>query len=330
MKIAMDAMGGDNAPKVVVEGAMLAVSHIPDLEIILVGDQTKNEHYLTNKERISIIHTTEMVHGDEEPIRAYRRKKETSVVLMAKEVKEQRADACISVGNTGALAVSGLFSVRRSKGIDRPSLSPTLPTTDGGGFLLLDAGANADANAHNLLQFAIMGSIYSENVRKTKQPKVGLLNVGTEEGKGSHITKKAYDLMKNAPINFIGNVEARDLLSGVADVVVTDGFTGNVTLKSIEGTAMHVMKLLKGTLTSSLKAKVAAGLIQKDLHSLKDQLDYSEYGGAALFGLKAPVIKSHVSSDKRAIYQTIQQGCDMIQNNVLETIADTVHHLDEE
>src|SRR5699024_3255950 len=147
MKIAMDAMGGDNAPKVVVEGAMLAVSHIPDLEIILVGDKTKIEHYLTNKERISIIHTTEMVHGDEEPIRAYRRKKEASVVLMAKEVKEQRADACISAGNTGALAVSGLFSVGRMKGIDRPALSPTLPTTDGGGFLLLDAGANADANA---------------------------------------------------------------------------------------------------------------------------------------------------------------------------------------
>src|SRR5699024_7830810 len=231
---------------------------------MLAADPTKIEHYLTNKERISIIHTTAMVHGDEEPGRGYRRKTEAAAVSMADAVREQRADACISGGNTGALAVSGLFSVGRMKGIDRPALSPTLPTTDGGGFLLLDAGANADANAHNLLQFAIMGSIYRENVRKTKQPKVGLLNVGTEEGKDSNITKKAYDIMKNAHINIIGNVEARDLLSGVADVVVTDGFTGNVTLKSIEGTAMHVMKLLKGTLTSSLKAKVAAGLIQKD------------------------------------------------------------------
>src|SRR5699024_5107801 len=249
MKIAMDAMGGDNAPQVVVEGAMEAISHLPDLEVILVGDQTKIEPYLTNKERISIIHTTEEVHGDEEPIRAYRRKKEASVVLMAKEVKENRADACISAGNTGALVVSGLFAVGRMKGIDRPALSPTLPTTYGGGFLLLDSGANEDAKPHNLLQFAVMGSIYSQNVRKVKQPKVGLLNVGTEEGKGSQITKKAYDLMNDAPINFIGNVEARDLLSGVADVVVTDGFTGNVTLKSIEGTAIHVMRLLKGTLT---------------------------------------------------------------------------------
>src|SRR5699024_5176681 len=153
----------------------------------------------------------------------------------------------------GAQAVSGLFSVGRMKGIDRPALSPTLPTTDGGGLLLLDAGADADANARNMLQFAMMGAIYSANARIAKQPNGGLLNVGTEEGQGSHITKKAYDLMNNVAVNFIGNVEARDLLSGVADVVVTDGFTGNVTLKSIEGTAMHVMKLLKGTLTSSLK-----------------------------------------------------------------------------
>src|SRR5699024_2514211 len=143
------------------------------------------------------------------------------------EVKEQRADACISAGNTGALAVSGLFSVGRMKGIDRPALSPTLPTTDGGGFLLLDAGANADANAHNLLQFAIMGSIYSENVRKTKQPNEGWLDGGTDEGKGGHLTQKAYDLENDARINFVGNVEARDLLCGVADVVVRDGFTGN-------------------------------------------------------------------------------------------------------
>src|SRR5699024_7455085 len=153
----------------------------------------------------------------------------------------------ISAGNTGALAVSGLFSVGRMKGIDRPALSPTLPTTDGGGFFLLDAGANADANAHNLLQFAIMGSIYSENVRKTKQPKVGLLNVGSEDAKGSPITEKAYELQKDAHINLVGDVVASDLLSGVADVVVTDGFSGNVTLKSIEVTAMHVMKLLKAT-----------------------------------------------------------------------------------
>jgi len=328
MKIAIDAMGGDNAPKVVVEGAMLAISHIKNLEITLVGDEKKIEPYVTNKERIHIIHTTEVIEGDEEPMRAFRRKKKASVIMMANEVKEKRADACISAGNTGALVVAGLFSVGRMKGIDRPALSPVLPTTNGHGFILMDAGANVDANAHNLLQYGVMGSIYSEKVRRIESPTVGLLNVGTEQGKGSNLTKKAYDLLKNAPIHFVGNVEARDLLSGAADVVVTDGFSGNITLKSIEGTAMHVKSLLKNTLTSSMKAKMAAGLIQKDLRSLKNQLDYSEYGGAALFGLSAPVIKSHGSSDSRAIYQTITQACDMIENKFIETIGDTIHHLD--
>lgn len=328
MKIAIDAMGGDNAPKVVVEGAMLAISHMKNLEITLVGDKDKINPFLTNKERIEIIHTSEVIEGDEEPIRAFRKKKNASVVLMAKEVKEKRADACISAGNTGALVVTGLFSVGRMKKIDRPALSPILPTTNGRGFLLMDAGANVDANAHNLLQYGIMGSIYSEKVRKIEKPTIGLLNVGTEQGKGSNLTKKAFDLLKNAPIHFIGNVEARDLLAGAADVVVTDGFSGNITLKSIEGTAMHVMSLLKHTLSSSIKAKMAASLIYKDLKSLKDQLDYSEYGGAALFGLSAPVIKSHGSSDKRAIYQTIKQAGTMIDNQFIETIGETIYRLE--
>lgn len=328
MKIAIDAMGGDHAPKAVVEGAMQAIAHVKNLEIILVGDEAKITPFLTNKERITLLHTEEVIEGDEEPIRAYRRKKNASVVLMANEVKEKRADACISAGNTGALVVAGLFSVGRMQGIDRPALSPTLPTTDGRGFLLLDAGANVDANAHNLLQYAVMGSIYSEKVRMLKEPTVGLLNVGTEKSKGNTITKKAYELLQNAPVHFIGNVEARDLLSGAADIVVTDGFSGNITLKTIEGTAMHVMNLLKETLTSSLKAKLAAGLVKNDLKGLKDQLDYSEYGGAALFGLAAPVIKSHGSSDSRAIYQTIKQACGMIDNRMIETIRDTVHTLE--
>lgn len=328
MKIVIDAMGGDNAPKVIVEGAMLAISHIKDLEITLVGDQKKIETYLTNDERIHIIHTSEVILGDEEPIRAFRRKKNASVVLMAKEVKENRADACISAGNTGALVVAGLFSVGRMKGIDRPALSPVLPTANGTGFLLMDAGANVDASAHNLLQYGVMGSIYSEKVRGIDKPTVGLLNVGTEQGKGSNLTKKAFELLKNAPIHFIGNVEARDLLSGAADVVVTDGFSGNITLKSIEGTAMHVMSLLKDSLTSSLKAKMAAGLIYKDLKGLKNQMDYTEYGGAALFGLTAPVIKSHGSSESRAIYQAIRQASDMIENNVMDTIKETVQNLE--
>lgn len=327
MKIAIDAMGGDNAPKAIVEGAMQALENRKDLEIVLVGDEKQIEPLVAVNERVSIIHTEEVIGGEEDPIRSVRRKKNASLVLTATEVKEGRADACISAGNTGALVVAGLFIVGRTKGIDRPALSPTLPTTNGRGFLLLDAGANVDVNAHNLVQYAIMGSTYSEKVRKIPNPTVGLLNVGTEEGKGNQVTKKAFKLLENAPVNFVGNVEARDLMSGVVDVVVTDGFSGNITLKSIEGTALHVVNLLKETLMSSLKTKILAGLMKKELQSLKKQLDYPEYGGAALFGLSAPVIKSHGSSNSTAIYHTINQTYEIIKQDVIGTIEKTVQSL---
>lgn len=328
MKIAIDAMGGDNAPQVTVEGAMEAIKDTKDLHITLVGDEQKIRKYLTDDNRITIIHTEEEIAGDEEPIRAVRRKKKSSLVLAAQEVKEKKADACISAGNTGALVVAGLFVVGRMKGIDRPALSPTLPTTDGRGFLLLDAGANVDADVHNLVQYAVMGSIYSEKVRMIDNPRVALLNVGTEDTKGNNLMKKTFLQLQNAPINFIGNIEGRDLMSGVADVVVTDGFSGNIALKTIEGTALHVVKLFKGALTSTLKAKLAASVIKKDLDALKKELDYAEYGGSALFGLAAPVIKSHGSSNSRAIYLTIKQACQMIEQNMIEMIKETVSSLD--
>lgn len=327
IKIAIDAMGGDKAPQVVVEGAMQAIQDKASLEITLVGDEEKIRPYLTNEERINILHTDEMIEADDEPTRAVRRKKNASLVLMAKEVKEGRADACISAGNTGALVVAGLFGVGRIKGIERPALAPTLPTNDKQGFLLLDAGANVEATAENLLQYGVMGSIYCEKVRKIDRPRVGLLNVGTEDGKGNKVSKQAFQLLSEASINFIGNVESRDLLDGVADVVVADGFSGNISLKAIEGTAMHVMKLLKNTLTSSLKTKLAAGLIRSDLMKLKEELDYPEYGGASLFGLTAPVIKSHGSSNDRAIYHTIMQACDMVEKQVVETIKTTLQEI---
>lgn len=328
MRIAIDAMGGDNAPKAIVDGAMAAIRENKDITITLVGNQKEIKKYLTNDERISIVHTEEVITADDDPIRSVRQKKSASLVLAAKEVKEKRADACISAGNTGALVVAGLFIVGRMKGIDRPALSPTLPTSNGRGFLLLDAGANVDASAHNLVQYAIMGSIYSEKVRGIDRPTVGLLNVGTEEGKGNKVTKKTFNLLKNSPVNFIGNVESRDILEGVADIVVTDGFSGNITLKALEGTALHVMTLLKRTLTSSLKTKLVASLIKNDLKKLKEQIDYPEYGGAALFGLSAPVIKSHGSSNDRAIFHTIRQACHMIEQKVIPTIETTVANLE--
>lgn len=324
MKLAIDAMGGDHAPKEIVIGAMKAVEAFPDIQITLVGDETKIKECLTKHDRITILHTTEVILGTDEPVRAVRRKKNASMVLAAQQVADGSADACISAGNTGALMAAGLFVVGRIEGIDRPALSPTLPTIGGEGFLLLDVGANADAKPEHILQYAIMGSIYSEKVRGISNPRVGLLNIGTEEKKGNELTRLSFALLKNADLNFVGNVEARDLLEGVADVVVTDGFTGNMVLKTIEGTALSMFKMLKTVLTSSLKSKLAAAVLKPNLYSLKNTMDYSEYGGAGLFGLKAPVIKAHGSSNGQAIFSAIRQTREMVGKDVVTQIKKTV------
>jgi glycerol-3-phosphate acyltransferase PlsX len=320
MKIAIDAMGGDHAPKEVVLGAMKAVQQFQDVEITLIGDETKIRSFLTTEERISIIHTDEVIEATDEPVRAVRRKKNSSMVLMAKEVSEGRADACISAGNTGALMAAGLFVVGRIEGIDRPALAPTLPTIGGEGFLLLDVGANVDARPEHLLQYALMGSVYAEKVRGIQKPRIGLLNVGTEDQKGNDLTKRAFHLIKDADLNFVGNVEARDLLNGVADVVVTDGFTGNVALKTIEGTAISLFSMLKSALTSNFTSKLAAAVLKPRLLELKKKMDYSEYGGAALFGLKAPVVKAHGSSDANAVFHAVRQAREMVIKDVAGTI----------
>ncbi|MBU5267842.1 phosphate acyltransferase PlsX [Virgibacillus proomii] len=328
MRIAIDAMGGDHAPKATVLGAMKAVSEIKDLHITLVGREQEIKKYLTDDKRIDILHANEIITSDDEPVRAVRRKKNSSMVLMAKEVKEGKADACISAGNTGALMSAGLFIVGRITGIDRPALSPTLPTLDGQGFLFLDVGANVDARPQHLLQYALMGSIYMEKVRSITRPKVGLLNVGTEDGKGNDLAKKTFKLLQEAPIHFVGNVEARDMLKRQADVVVTDGFTGNIALKTIEGSAGAIFSMLRETFMASVKSKFAAGLLKKDLVALKTKLDYSEYGGAGLFGLRAPVIKAHGSSDERAIYNAVKQARHMVEYQITETIQSTIATLD--
>lgn len=324
MRIAIDAMGGDHAPEQIVKGVNEAANVFPELEFVLVGNELEIKKYVTSSQNISILHTDEVIEATDEPVRAVRRKKSASMVLMANEVKEGRADACISAGNTGALMAAGLFVVGRIEGIDRPALAPTLPTIDGKGFVFLDVGANADAKPEHLLQYAIMGSVYAEKVRKIKNPRIGLLNVGTEDKKGNDLTKHAFLLLKDAPVNFIGNVEARDLLDGVADVVVTDGFSGNIALKSIEGTALAIFSMLKTELTSSLKSKLATAVIKPQLHNLKNKLDYSEYGGAGLFGIQAPVIKAHGSSDQTAILNAIRQAKDMVEKQVIATIKTTI------
>lgn len=324
MKIAIDAMGGDNAPKEIIEGVKQALGAFSDVEILLYGQQEKIVAYIKPQDRLTIIHCAEVIEAEDDPVRSVRRKKDASMVRMAEAVKEGKADAAVSAGNTGALMSAGLFIVGRIDGVDRPALAPTLPTMDGKGFLMLDLGANADAKPEHLVQYAIMGSIYAEKVRGVQNPTVGLLNIGTEEKKGNELTKAAFPLLKEAPVNFIGNVESRDLLNGAADVVVTDGFTGNMVLKTIEGTAMNVFAMIKDVFMASTKTKLAAMLVKNDLSALKGMLDYSEYGGAGLFGLKAPVIKAHGSSNGTAFYNAIRQARTMVEHDVAGKIYSTL------
>ncbi|KMM38711.1 phosphate acyltransferase PlsX [Guptibacillus hwajinpoensis] len=321
MRLAIDAMGGDNAPNAIVDGVYEAIEAFPDLSVTIVGDEEKLNPLLKgNKDRVAVLHTEEYITSEDQPVKAVRRKKNASMVLAVNEVKEGRADAAISAGNTGALMAAGLLYVGRIKGIDRPGLAPTLPTIDEKGFVLLDVGANMDAKPEHLLQYAHMGSIYAEKVRGVNNPRVGLLNIGTEEGKGNELSKEAYALLQGSGLNFVGNVESRDILGNEADVVVCDGFSGNLVLKTIEGTALTMFKMLKEELTSSLTSKMAAGVLKPKLKNLKSKLDYSEYGGAGLFGLRAPVIKAHGSSNGRAVFSAIKQARMMVTGNVVSAI----------
>lgn len=318
--IAVDAMGGDHAPKAIVEGVNQALQVFSDIEVQLYGDETKIREYLTPNDRVTIVHTTEKIHSEDEPVISVRKKKQASMVLAARAVKEGRADAVLSAGNTGALLAAGIFVVGRIKNVDRPGLMSSLPTADGKGFDMMDLGANAENTAKQLHQFAILGSFYAENVRGVKQPRVGLLNNGTEETKGDAVHKEAYELLAaDSSIHFIGNIEARELMNGVADVVVTDGFTGNAVLKTVEGTAMTLLSQLKKSIENGgLRSKIGYLFLKKSFASLKDTLDYSAGGGAVLFGLNAPVVKAHGSSDAEAILNAIRQVRLMLETNVVQ------------
>ncbi|EIZ1185766.1 phosphate acyltransferase PlsX [Enterococcus faecalis] len=326
MKIAVDAMGGDNAPQAIVEGVMLAKQDFPDIEFQLYGKEAEIKKYITDEKNITIIHTDEKIASDDEPVKAIRRKKTASMVLAAQAVKNGEADAIFSAGNTGALLAAGLFIVGRIKNVERPGLMSTLPVMGepDKGFDMLDLGANADNKPEHLVQYAVLGSFYAEKVRNVQNPRVGLLNNGTEETKGSELTKKAFELLAtDETINFVGNVEARELLNGVADVVVTDGFTGNAVLKSIEGTAMNMMSLLKtAILSEGVKGKMGALLLKNALRGMKDEMDYSKHGGAVLFGLKAPVIKTHGATGPDAVRYTIRQIHTMLETQVVPQLVE--------
>jgi phosphate acyltransferase len=315
MRIAIDAMGGDNAPGEIVKGAVAAAA-LYGVDVTLVGDEAAIREYLPSSDdadkRISIRHTSEMI-SMSEPAAAFRTKKEASIVLCAEMVKDGVAQAMISAGNTGAAMAVATFKLGRIEGIDRPAISAVLPATNGS-CILIDAGANADCEVGNMVQFALMGSIYAEKVMSIPSPRVALLSIGEEECKGNELTKAAHSTLRSASINFIGNVEGRHIFSGDADVIVCDGFTGNVALKTAEGLSEYIQQQFR-----------SLGLLEllppEAVLKLKKTIDYSEYGGAPLLGVNGICIIGHGRSKAKAISNAVKVAVKAVEQDIISSIS---------
>lgn len=329
MKIIVDAMGGDNAPVEIVRGTIDAVNEY-GINAILVGKsnviEIELEKYDYAKEKVEIINADDVITNDDNPAMAIRRKKNSSMVVGSKALVDGLGDGFLSAGSTGALLASGMFIIKRIDGIDRAALSVMYPTLKGFS-LLLDAGANVDCKPEYLHQFALMGSIYMEHVMGINSPTVGLVNIGEEKGKGNLLSKETYELIEKSNLNFKGNIEARELPNGDVDIIVADGFVGNIVLKLTEGMAMSIFSILKEEFTKNFKTKISAGLLKPELRNIKGRMDYREHGGAPLLGLKKPVVKAHGSSDALAIKNAIRQLIKFIDKDVIKIIEDNKHLL---
>lgn len=326
MRIIVDAMGGDHAPQAPIEAAVRAVKEL-DVEIVLVGNSAVIESELGKyeypKDKIFITHAPDSISNHEEPVKAVKSKKGASVVVAANMLKSGEGDAMLSMGNTGALLAAGLLIVGRIKGISRPAIGSVLPSAQGP-KLLIDAGANTNCRPENLVQFAIMGHVYMKNVMGIESPKVGIISNGEEEGKGDDLTKNTYPKLKEAPVNFIGNIEGRDVMEGTADVMVCDGFVGNVILKTVEGAGHVIGGMVKQMFMKNLKSKIGALFVMDGVNELKKMMDYREYGGAPLLGCKQPVIKGHGSSDALAVFNAIRQAKQFVATDVIKSITDNL------
>lgn len=324
MKIAVDAFGGDNAPLSVIRGAHDAAREY-GVNIILTGDKDIIEKCAADNKidlaGIEIRHTDSVFDMHDKPTDILKSKRGTSLGLAMDLVANGEADAFVSAGSTGAIMAGATFIVKRIKGIERPAIGTVIPTMTDRKLLLMDAGANAECRPEMLRQFGIMASLYLENAEGIKDPEIGLLNIGTEDTKGGPLQIEAYKLLKESPVNFVGNIEARELPAGVCDAVISDGFTGNVVLKLYEGVASNMMKLIKRTLMSTFRSKIAALLAKKSLYSLKDKMNYDDIGGAPLLGVKKPVIKAHGSSNADAIKNAIKQAKRCAENDVAGKIS---------
>ena len=326
MKIIIDAMSGDNGPIEVIKGTMDAVKEY-DINVILVGkeDIIKNElnKYDYSKEKVEILNADDIITNEDDPATAIRRKKDSSMVVGCKALADGIGDGFVSAGSTGALLASGLFIVKRIEGIDRAALTVIYPTLRGFS-LLVDAGANVDCKPEYLHQFALMGSVYMEKVMGISSPTIGLVNIGTEKAKGNTLTKETYEILEKSNLNFKGNVEARELPRGAVDVIVSDGFAGNIILKLTEGMAISIFSILKDEFTKNLKTKLGAMLLKPELKNIKGRMDYREYGGAPLLGTKKPMVKAHGSSDAYAIKNAIKQLKIFIEKDVIKIIENNM------
>ncbi|HIR27754.1 MAG TPA: phosphate acyltransferase PlsX [Candidatus Choladousia intestinigallinarum] len=328
VRIVVDGMGGDNAPSEIVKGAVAAVKDHDEIQILLTGYQDvlkkELEQYTYPKDRIQVIHTSQVIETAEPPVAAIRTKKDSSIVAGLMMVRRGEADAFVSAGSTGAVLVGAQAIVGRIKGIERPALAPLIPTKEGV-TLLIDCGANVDARSSHLVQFAKMGSVYMENVIGVKRPKVGIVNIGAEEEKGNALVKETFPLLKECKdLNFIGSVEARDIPEGVCDVVVCEAFVGNVILKLYEGVAAALISKIKGSMLESFRSKIGALLVKPALKRTLKKFDVSEHGGAPLLGLKGLVVKTHGSSTAKEVENSIYQCVQFKKQNINEKIMEHI------
>ncbi len=331
MKIVVDAMGGDNAPQVNVQGAIAALRAYPDLEICLIGQEEAIRPCLGDYQdiasRLEIAHAPEVIGMHDAPVLAIRRKVDSSIVQGLLRVKEGKADAFVSAGSTGAVLAGGMFRVGRIEGIERPCLGALLPLRHRSS-ILVDTGANVDCQPDWLVQFALMGAVYMERVQGIERPEVALINIGVEDEKGNELAKKAHALLaQGQPFHFIGNVEPRDIPEGVADVLVADGFVGNMLLKFLEGMAKTLFGMIKEGLMSSLRGKMGALLAKPVFARIKGSMDATEVGGAPLLGVEGVVIKAHGNSNARAMFCAIRQARTMVERQVVRHIREGVGQL---
>lgn len=323
MNILVDAMGGDNAPRAIVEGCIKAVDEQEGFDILLIGDEKEIDKILKdnkfNSSRIGIYHTDEVITNDDIPTKAIKTKKNSSMVVGLNLLKEDKGDVFISAGNSGALMTGVTFILGRLEGIDRPALAPVIPTKVGGA-LLIDAGFNTVCKPINYLQFGIIGSIYMREMFKIENPSVGLINVGSEERKGNETIKQAYNMLSNSNLNFVGNIEGREIPEGKINIAVCDGFVGNVLLKFLEGVGSFIFDNLKEVYSKNVISKLASLLVKGELKKFKKRMDYEEYGGVPVLGINGNVFKCHGSSSSKSIKNAIIQAYNFTRSSIMEQI----------